>query len=156
MALKVRCLMLLQARSSKTDMKPAFRNNDYYGGLNTATDDLIKYTKGEYKADAKPANNDNNTGGGIFALIIIVVVILIFIFRNRGGGGTDHRRSWRRKPVLVVPCRRPLRRQWSWRRRLGRRQRWWIWRRRRRWRLRRFRRRQLRRRRRKRQLVNID
>ena len=29
------------------DIKPNFRNNDYYAGLNKATDDIIKYTKGE-------------------------------------------------------------------------------------------------------------
>jgi uncharacterized protein len=70
----------------ENDMRPAFRQNDYYGGLNTATDDIIKYTKGEYKADAKPAS-DSNTGGGIFAIIFIVIIVLVIIFRNRGGGG---------------------------------------------------------------------
>jgi len=73
----------------ENDIKPAFRNNTYYAGLDAAVDDIIKYTKGEYKADAKADNNNGNSGGGggIFALIIIVVVILIIIFRNRGGGG---------------------------------------------------------------------
>lgn len=71
------------------DITPHFKQHDYYGGLNAATDDIIRYTKGEYKAEAKPQrnNNDDNTGGGIGALIFIVVIILIIIFRNRGGGG---------------------------------------------------------------------
>jgi uncharacterized protein len=71
----------------ENDIKPRFRNNDYYGGLNAAVDDLMKYTKGEYKATAKPPGRGNGGGGSVFALIIIVIVILIIIFRNRGGGG---------------------------------------------------------------------
>ncbi|MFB9844267.1 TPM domain-containing protein [Mucilaginibacter ginsenosidivorans] len=70
----------------ENDMKPRFRSNDYYGGLNAAVDDLVKYSKGEYKA-AKKAKGHGIQGGNILALIVIVVVILIIIFRNRGGGG---------------------------------------------------------------------
>jgi len=71
------------------DMNPRFKAGDYYGGLDVGTDDIIKYTKGEYKADPKKANADNDNGGptGFIFIIIIVVVILIAIFRNRGGGG---------------------------------------------------------------------
>ena len=74
----------------ENDIKPHFKQGDYYGGLDSATTDIIKYTKGEYKADARPANNSNNDGsgaGGIIIVIIIVIVILVAIFRNRGGGG---------------------------------------------------------------------
>lgn len=73
----------------ENDIKPAFRNNTYYAGLDAAVNDIIKYTKGEYKADKKAANNngDNAGGGGIAILMIIVIVVLILIFRNRGGGG---------------------------------------------------------------------
>lgn len=69
------------------DIKPDFKAGDYYAGLDAGTDDIIKYVKGEYKADAKPKNGEGGGGGSIAILIIIVVVILIFIFRNRGGGG---------------------------------------------------------------------
>jgi len=71
----------------ENDIKPHFRNNDYYGGLDAAVTDIIKYTKGEYKADKKADDNSGNVGGSIITLIIIVIFILIFIFRNRGGGG---------------------------------------------------------------------
>ena len=81
----------------ENDIKPRFRQNDYYGGLDAATSDIIKYTKGEYKADttAQSRNSNNNNvnhnsnggGGGIIFFIIIVVVILIIVFRGRGGGG---------------------------------------------------------------------
>jgi uncharacterized protein len=70
------------------DMNPRFKQGDYYGGLDAGTDDIIKYTKGEYKADKK-AQKDNGGGGGspVGFIIIIVIVILIAVFRNRGGGG---------------------------------------------------------------------
>jgi uncharacterized protein len=70
----------------QNDITPRFKDGDYYGGLNAGTDDIIKYTKGEYKADKK-AQNKGGGGGSAAILIIIVVVILIIIFRNRGGGG---------------------------------------------------------------------
>ena len=68
------------------DINPRFRQGDYYGGLDAGTDDIIKYVKGEYKADKKAARPEK-TGGGIGIVIVIVIVILILIFRNRGGGG---------------------------------------------------------------------
>jgi uncharacterized protein len=70
----------------QTDIVPNFKQGNYYGGLDAATTDIIKYTKGEYKADKK-LQHDANNSGGIVALIFIVIVVLILIFRNRGGGG---------------------------------------------------------------------
>ena len=69
------------------DMNPRFKAGDYYGGLDAGTDDIIKYTKGEYKQDKKRAKSDDNRGGAAGFIIIIIIVILIAIFRNRGGGG---------------------------------------------------------------------
>jgi uncharacterized protein len=71
------------------DINPRFKTGDYYGGLDVGTDDIIKYTKGEYKADPKKAQDagQESRGGSAIFLIIIVIVILIVIFRNRGGGG---------------------------------------------------------------------
>lgn len=71
----------------QNDMKPLFRAGDYYGGLDSATTDIIKATKGEYKATKKNTVTKGKGGGSAGFIIIIVVVILIIIFRNRGGGG---------------------------------------------------------------------
>ena len=87
-------------------LHPVLKQGDYYGGLNAATDDLIKYMKGEYKASGKTQadTDDGDNWGAVFALVVIVVVVLIIIFRGRGGRWrrTYNRRPWRRKPVLVV------------------------------------------------------
>jgi uncharacterized protein len=74
------------------DMKPRFKTGDYYGGLDAAVDDIVKYTKGEYKAEPSKKKSRSNGGNGspIGFIIIIVVVILIAIFRKRGGGGGGH------------------------------------------------------------------
>lgn len=72
----------------ENDITPHFKQGDYYGGLDMATTDLMKYMKGEYKASKKAKQvNDNGGGGSIGFIIIIVVVILIIVFRNRDGGG---------------------------------------------------------------------
>ncbi len=68
------------------DMQPRFKQGDYYGGLDAATTNLMKYMKGEYKAEPKKEKSGKGTGSGLI-LVIIIVVILILVFRNRGGGG---------------------------------------------------------------------
>lgn len=70
------------------DIKPKFRAGEYYAGLNNAVDDIIKATRGEYKADPKKHQSRKGSGtGGAGFIIIIIVFILILVFRNRGGGG---------------------------------------------------------------------
>ncbi len=70
---------------------PAFRQNQYYAGLDRATDQLIALAKGEYKADpADAAQQDGRDGSGSgipFWLIIAVMVLVFVMLRNRGGGG---------------------------------------------------------------------
>ena len=72
----------------QNDIIPRFKQNDYYGGLNVATDDLMKYMKGEYKGtkkvrQARPDNSASSYG----IIFFIVIIIIIIIFRSRGGGG---------------------------------------------------------------------
>ncbi|MBF9238440.1 TPM domain-containing protein [Hymenobacter sp. BT683] len=70
---------------------PAFRQNQYYAGLDRATDQLIALAKGEYKAD--PADNqrrerrDTSGSGPPFWLIIGILVLIFLFLRKRGGGG---------------------------------------------------------------------
>ena len=70
----------------QNDITPRFKQGDYYGGLDAAVDDIIKYTKGEFKAVAKKPQHESN-GNGVGIIIVIIIFILIMIFRNRGGGG---------------------------------------------------------------------
>ncbi len=68
-------------RIVENDMKPAFKQGDYYEGLNRATDNIIAYTKGEYTGEGRSEE------GEPFPIFIVFVVLgifaLIFIFRVR-------------------------------------------------------------------------
>jgi uncharacterized protein len=69
---------------------PAFREQQYYQGLDRATDQLIALAKGEYKADqttqTRQRSNDSSGSGWTF-WVIIAVLVLFMIFRSKGGGG---------------------------------------------------------------------
>lgn len=69
---------------------PAFRQQQYYQGLDAATTELFQRASGEYKSDPKA---DSGEGGGSFFLILIIIMVVIFIIirRNRGGGGGSNR-----------------------------------------------------------------
>ena len=76
-------------RIIENEIKPFFKSGDYYGGLESGTTAIIKYTKGEYKNDAPKAARKGEGGGtsGIFIIIIIVVVVIILLKRGGGGNG---------------------------------------------------------------------
>lgn len=71
----------------QNDIVPRFKTGDYYGGLNAATDDMMRCAKGEYKSDKKAHGHGGIHPGNVVALIFIIIIILIIIFRGRGGGG---------------------------------------------------------------------
>lgn len=68
------------------DITPNFKNGDYYGGLNSAVDDIIKAAAGEFQQDQQQPKD--GSGSGVAVIVVIVGVILIIIFLSgRGGGG---------------------------------------------------------------------
>lgn len=72
------------------ELIPAFKQNDYFTGLDRSTDVLISLTSGEFTADqyVKTVKKGGKSGGiGGFALIMIILVIA-FIFKR--GGGNSH------------------------------------------------------------------
>ena len=79
----------LAKRIISNTLVPAFRQNQYYAGLDKGTDELIALAKGEYKADpadAKPRGRRDGSGFPFWAIIILLMVGFT-ILRNRGGGG---------------------------------------------------------------------
>ena len=71
----------------ENDINPRFKAGDYYGGLDAGTDQIIKYTQGEYKATKKNKGKGGDGGPAGFIVIIIVVAIVILVSRKGGGGG---------------------------------------------------------------------
>lgn len=73
-------------RIIENDIKPYFKDEQYFQGIDAGTNSIIKLIKGEYKADAKPKNRKSK-GGSALAIIIIVVIIIVILSRRGGGGG---------------------------------------------------------------------
>ncbi len=69
---------------------PAFKQEQYYQGLDAATSEIIQRASGEYKGE--PATSDSDGVGGFFIILIIALVIIFVISRrNRGGGSNGNR-----------------------------------------------------------------
>ena len=74
------------------DIKPAFRQQAYYEGIDKATDDIAKAAVGEYKeARPKKTRSKSKGSGGLF--LIILIIILAVLRNGRGGGGSNIGRS---------------------------------------------------------------
>ena len=69
---------------------PAFRQQQYYQGLDDATTEIFQRAGGEYKGD--PQQNTGDGGGSILPILFIILIIIFIIARrNRGGGGGSNR-----------------------------------------------------------------
>lgn len=71
------------------EIKPNFRQDDYYRGLDLGTTAIIKAAAGEYKAPAGYGSSKGKPGGGgsILGIIVIIFIIIMLVGRGRGGGG---------------------------------------------------------------------
>ncbi|HWR32870.1 MAG TPA: TPM domain-containing protein, partial [Chitinophagaceae bacterium] len=71
----------------ENEIKPGFKEGNYYRGIDLGTDAIIKATAGEYKA---PANygSKKKKGIGWGAILFIIIFILIAIAGGGKGGGT--------------------------------------------------------------------
>lgn len=74
------------------EILPAFRNGDYYGGLNNATNTLMSLSRGEFSAAEYGQKAKKNTGKGapLGLIIFIVFIIIAMISRNSGGSNNKH------------------------------------------------------------------
>jgi len=69
---------------------PAFRNGNYYKGLNDATSTIMSLARGEFSASdfGKMVNSHKKDSSGLILAIIIVIVIFLI---SRGSGGSKNR-----------------------------------------------------------------
>lgn len=81
-------------------LRPAFKQEQYYEGLDAATTEIIKRAQGEYKAEPSAGTDDV---GGASIVIIFLVVMLVFwlISRNNRGGGNRSRGGGGFMPVFL-------------------------------------------------------
>lgn len=78
----------------ENEIKPNFRENDFYRGLDEGTDAIIAATKGEYTAPENYRSKKIKPGVSAY-LIIMIVLIIIMIIKKGGGGGHYNRRGYR-------------------------------------------------------------
>ena len=68
-------------------MKPAFKQNDYIGGINGAVDEIMNKASGAYKRDGSETDaKSSKKGNGWLYWIIILGFIAFSIFRKRSNG----------------------------------------------------------------------
>ena len=91
-------------RIIEEQITPRFRAGDYPGGVEAGVNAIIAATKGEYKAEPRPA-----AGGGLNLSgweIFLVIFFLVLMFSGWGGGGgtrTYGRRGYRRGGFFPIP-----------------------------------------------------
>ncbi|HVI46278.1 MAG TPA: TPM domain-containing protein [Chitinophaga sp.] len=85
-------------------LAPAFREKQYYQGLDGAVDAIQKAAAGEYRADPRKSE-PGISPGAIFLIVLIMVIIISLISRGggggRGGGTTYNRRGGWLWPVIM-------------------------------------------------------
>ncbi|MBD3750166.1 MAG: TPM domain-containing protein [Sphingobacteriales bacterium] len=76
-------------RIIENEIKPYFKQGNYYAGFDAGTSAIISYTKGEYKND-NPKNKTSNKGFPVGLIVLIIIGIIFLISRGgRGGGGRN-------------------------------------------------------------------
>ena len=76
-------------RIIENDIKPFFKENDYYGGIDAGTNSIISLIKGEYKNDNPKAKSKGGKGTAGVIVIIIIIIVIILLKRGGGGGGSQ-------------------------------------------------------------------
>ncbi len=71
------------------EMIPSFKRNDYYGGIDAASNVLISLMKGEYKADSYAKSKKK--GSPVLFILIIIGVIILLISKNNNNHRTINR-----------------------------------------------------------------
>ncbi len=80
---------LICARIIDNEILPAFREGDFYGGLDKASTVLMQLASGEFTADEY--GNSGSDAGAIAPFIIFLIFLIIFmLIRSSGGRNQKH------------------------------------------------------------------
>lgn len=92
---------ILAGQIIDNEMIPAFRNGDYYGGIDKATSTLMSLARGEFTAEEYGQRSGSGSKKSPSIFIIILIVILISIFSRGGGRGGRNRRITSRSDLPI-------------------------------------------------------
>jgi uncharacterized protein len=79
---------LYTKRIIEDDIKPFFKEGNYYEGINAGVNSIISLTKGEYK-NTNPKAKSKSGRGSAGLIVIIIIVVIIFLIKRGGGGGNQ-------------------------------------------------------------------
>ena len=82
------------------EILPAFRAEDYYGGLDRATTTLMALASGEFSADEYGKSGDDSSA--VLPFIIFIVFLIIFMFMRSSGGKNQKHISDKGLPFWVL------------------------------------------------------
>ncbi len=68
----------------ENEMKPHFRNNDYYSGLDAAVNTIMSLAAGQFTADQYKKRAGKSSPFGFLVPILVLVIIISMINRNKG------------------------------------------------------------------------
>ena len=69
-------------------IRPNFKGEDYYRGIEEGTDAIIQAVKGEYTAPKNYGKKGTGGGAGKFIFIIIAIILFLVFSGGKGGGGS--------------------------------------------------------------------
>ena len=78
----------------RNEVRPYFKQGDYYDGIKAGLNAIISATKGEYKADKKDKDGKGRAFPYIFIAIIIFSILSSLRKGGRGGGGGGGLLPW--------------------------------------------------------------
>jgi uncharacterized protein len=79
---------------------PAFKQEQYYQGLDAATTEIIKRASGEYDAEPKQSDGD---GWGEYLIWAVIIFVIILVISRRSGGGSNRNRGGGFFPPVFFP-----------------------------------------------------
>lgn len=72
------------------EILPAFRIDDYFGGLNNATSIIMSLARGEFSAGQYGISNRKSSGKGMpVGVIIFIIFIIVALIRGKKGGSNN-------------------------------------------------------------------
>lgn len=83
---------IITDRIIKNTLVPNFKQGNFYGGFNDATDEIMARLSGMYVNDKKRGGREEIPVWVIILIIIIIFFVIPFFFRGGGGGGTTYSR----------------------------------------------------------------
>tara|TARA_Y100000815_G_scaffold224700_1_gene212020 strand:+ start:326 stop:1165 length:840 start_codon:yes stop_codon:yes gene_type:complete len=76
----------MSKRIINNEIIPYFKRNDYYGGLNRATDAIFEVMQGEYQGTRQGGSSNGFPVGVVIVLLFFFIIFIIALTKKRGGG----------------------------------------------------------------------